>query len=315
MKAKIDGSDRNRLGWNLTMNDFRRCRRQSVRLFTSLCILVLTFCSQAWAQEPNVDELADHLVEQLKKAEKKHFPPEVLVIDFASRPGGIKAVGEHLANRLSDTFALRIGVGAIVERRTLHDYLLSGGISPFDLADRDISIWIGSQLGATVIIFGSVASSNEKLALAVDAYRTNDKKHLGSSKADIPLNDQLKEMVGRPLDWPASDVLVACPASKSSERAGDLFKAAGITMPNCVYCPNPDYTDEARAAKIQRNVKFDVVIDEQGKAKRIALIQGDTYGLATRALEAVRKWRFKPAMKDGKPVTVCVPIEVTFRLI
>lgn len=296
------------------MNDFCRCRRQSVRLFTSLCILVLTFCSQAWAQEPNVDELADHLVQQIKKTEKKHFPPEVLVIDFASRPGGIKAVGEYLANRLSDTFALR--VGAIVERRTLHDYLLSGGISPFDLADRDISIWIGSRLGATVIIFGSVASSNDKLALAVDAYRTSDNKHLGSSKADIPLNDQLNEMLGRPLDWPASaDVLVACTASKSTERAGDLFKAAGITMPNCVYCPNPDYTDEARAAKIQRNVKFDVVIDEQGKAKRIALIQGDRYGLTTRALEAVRKWQFKPATKDGKPVTVCVPIEVIFRLI
>lgn len=238
------------------------------------------------------------------------------MIDFASRPGGIKAVGEYLANRLSDTFALRMGVSAIVEQRKLHGYLLSGGMSPFDLADRDIAIWIGSQLGATVIIFGSVASSNEKLALAVDAYRTNDKKHLGSSKADIPLNDHLHEMLGRRLDWPASaDVLVACTASKSTERAADLFKAAGITMPTCVYCPNPDYTDEARAAKTQGDVKFDVVIDEQGKAKRIALIQGDSYGLTTRALEAIRKWQFKPAMKDGKPVTVCVVIEVTFRLI
>jgi outer membrane biosynthesis protein TonB len=38
--------------------------------------------------------------------------------------------------------------------------------------------------------------------------------------------------------------------------------------------------------------------------------------LAQRAVEAVQKWRFKPARdREGQPVAVIVPIEVTFRLL
>ena len=185
-----------------------------------------------------------------------------------------------------------------------------------DLADRDITIWIASQVSASVIVFGSVTPSNEKLLLSADAYRINDKKHLGSSKGELLLDDQLKGMLSKPLDWPASaDVLVSCTASRSKENAGDLFKAAGITMPTCIHCPDPAYTDEARAAKIQGSVKFDVLVDEQGKPKRIAVIQGDQYDLTARALEAMKNWKFKPAMKDGKPVTVCVAVEVSFRIL
>jgi TonB family protein len=37
-------------------------------------------------------------------------------------------------------------------------------------------------------------------------------------------------------------------------------------------------------------------------------------GLDEKALEAVKNWRFDPAMKDGKPVSVAISVEVTFRL-
>jgi len=286
-----------------------------LRLLTCFGFFMLACCLWSSAQEFNVDELVDHLAQQLKKAEKKDFSPHVLVIDFVSRPGGIKAIGEHLANRFSDGLAQKIGVAAVVDRKRLHSYLLTGGISPLDLADRDVSRRIANQLGANVIVFGSVASPKEKPVVSADAYRINDAKHLGSSKVDIPLNEQLRDMLAKPLDWPASpDVLVACSAGGSKESTEDLFKAAGVTMPTCIHCPNPDYTDAARGAGFQGSVKFDVVIGEQGNAKRIAVIQGDSNGLTAKAIEAIKGWKFKPAMRNGQPVTVCVPIEVVFRL-
>jgi protein TonB len=85
-------------------------------------------------------------------------------------------------------------------------------------------------------------------------------------------------------------------------------------MPTCIHCPNPDYNDEARKARFQGNLKFDVVVDELGRAKRIAVIRGDENGLTARAIDAIRGWKFKPAMRNGQAVTVCVPIEVVFRL-
>src|SRR5260370_23296701 len=122
-------------------------------------------------------------------------------------------------------------------------------------------------------------------------------------------------MVFKPLDWPASPEVVVSWLSGSREEMADCLKAAGLTMPTCIRCPNPAYTDEARAAKFQGAVKFDVVIDEQGTAKRIAVVKGDRHGLTARALQAIKKWQFKPAMKDGKPENVCDVIEITFKLL
>jgi TonB family protein len=37
-------------------------------------------------------------------------------------------------------------------------------------------------------------------------------------------------------------------------------------------------------------------------------------GLDQKALDAVKQWKFEPAMKDGKPVAVQINVEVNFRL-
>lgn len=44
------------------------------------------------------------------------------------------------------------------------------------------------------------------------------------------------------------------------------------------------------------------------------VIHGLPYGLNEKAIEAVKKIRFKPAMKDGKPISVRGSIEFTFNL-
>ncbi|MGB6898063.1 MAG: energy transducer TonB, partial [Candidatus Acidiferrum sp.] len=89
----------------------------------------------------------------------------------------------------------------------------------------------------------------------------------------------------------------------------------GIGIPTCVYCPAPNYTDKARNAKIEGSVVLLVVINEDGRAGRIAVTRANDDGLAIKAIEAVRKWQFSPAPdKGGKADAVLAPIEVTFRL-
>jgi periplasmic protein TonB len=85
-------------------------------------------------------------------------------------------------------------------------------------------------------------------------------------------------------------------------------------MPDCIHCPTPEYTDQARAAKFQGTVKFDAVIDEKGNAVRLAVVKGDRHGLTPQAMKAIKSWKFKAATKNGDIVTVCVVIEVTLRL-
>jgi TonB family protein len=90
---------------------------------------------------------------------------------------------------------------------------------------------------------------------------------------------------------------------------------AGVTVPACVYCPNPSFTDEARAAKFNGSVVLQVVVTADGHAENISVVRKAGYGLEQNAIETVKKWQFRPAKgPDGNPVATVVPIEVTFRI-
>jgi periplasmic protein TonB len=98
---------------------------------------------------------------------------------------------------------------------------------------------------------------------------------------------------------------------------GGAFRAGinGVGVPVCLYCPIPQYSDEARKAKYQGTVVLQVTITTDGKAINISVVKGPGLGLEEKAIEAVKGWKFKPAVgPSGKPVATIVPIEVTFRL-
>jgi protein TonB len=98
---------------------------------------------------------------------------------------------------------------------------------------------------------------------------------------------------------------------------GGAFRAGvnGVGMPSCIYCPDPQYSDEARKAKYQGVVVLMVVITLDGRATNIQVVKSPGLGLDEKAIEAVRQWKFRPAVgPGGKSVPTQVPIEVTFRL-
>jgi TonB family protein len=80
-------------------------------------------------------------------------------------------------------------------------------------------------------------------------------------------------------------------------------------------CPDPEYSEEARAKRLEGVIAFRVTISDQGVAEQISLIRTFDTALATNALQTTRGWRFKPAIgPDGKPFAARVPLEVTYRL-
>ncbi len=98
---------------------------------------------------------------------------------------------------------------------------------------------------------------------------------------------------------------------------GGAFRAGvnGVGIPSCLYCPDPQYSEEARKAKYQGTVVLQVIITADGRATNIQVVKGPGLGLEEKAIEAVRGWKFRPAIgPSGKAVPVIVPIEVTFRL-
>ena len=89
----------------------------------------------------------------------------------------------------------------------------------------------------------------------------------------------------------------------------------GTTMPSCAYCPDPQYTDEAREAKLQGKVTLQVLVGADGRAAQIRIVQGIGLGLDERAVQSVRGWKFVPAHDAARrPVPSWMTIEAVFRL-
>ncbi len=105
------------------------------------------------------------------------------------------------------------------------------------------------------------------------------------------------------------------PGSGGGVGGGRFSVGGGVSSPVPIRKVDPEYSEEARKAKHQGTVELYVEIEPDGKAHRIAVRRSLGLGLDEKAIEAVRQWLFKPAMKDGKPVTVGALITVHFRLL
>jgi periplasmic protein TonB len=96
---------------------------------------------------------------------------------------------------------------------------------------------------------------------------------------------------------------------------GGVFKVGGgISAPEPVSTPDPEYTEQARLAKTQGTCILWLIVDDQGRPRDIRVVRGLGQGLDAKAIEAVKQWKFQPAMKDGHPVNVQISVEVGFKL-
>ena len=88
-----------------------------------------------------------------------------------------------------------------------------------------------------------------------------------------------------------------------------------LTEPVLLYKVDPEYSEEARKAKLQGVVMVRAVIDVRGQVQNIAVAQGLGLGLDERAMAAVEKWKFRAGMRNGKPVATSALIQLSFRLL
>jgi TonB family protein len=105
------------------------------------------------------------------------------------------------------------------------------------------------------------------------------------------------------------------PGSGGGFGGGAYRIGGGVSQPALLSKVEPEYSEEARKAKWQGIVELQIVVDEHGLPQQMKVTHSLGLGLDEKAMQAVSKWRFKPGMKDGKPVPVIATIQVNFRLL
>jgi len=86
------------------------------------------------------------------------------------------------------------------------------------------------------------------------------------------------------------------------------------TDPIAISSAVPEYPDLARRTGIEGDVMVNVLVDQEGRVKRIELLKTTEEIFSASALDAAKKWAFTPALMNGKPVAVWVSIPFRFRL-
>jgi TonB family protein len=104
------------------------------------------------------------------------------------------------------------------------------------------------------------------------------------------------------------------PGSGGGTGGGVYHVGGGVSAPIPIYEPEPEYSDEARRTKYNGITIVSLIVDAQGLPQHVHVIRALGMGLDQKAVEAVRRYRFKPAEYQGKPVPVEVNIEVNFQI-
>jgi len=104
------------------------------------------------------------------------------------------------------------------------------------------------------------------------------------------------------------------PGEGGGTGGGIFHVGGGVSPPHTIYAPEPEFSEEARKAKYQGVCTLGLIVGTDGRPSNIRVLSSLGMGLDEKAIEAVKNWKFEPAMKDGHPVRVEIAVEVDFHL-
>jgi len=112
----------------------------------------------------------------------------------------------------------------------------------------------------------------------------------------------------------ASSVALLCQSSPT-ETGEQVYRIGGdVKPPHQIYGPAAEYTDRARKEHQEGVVVLEMVVGTSGLPRDIKVSHSLSPDLDATAIDAVRKWRFSPATKDGEAVAVQISAQISFSL-
>lgn len=132
---------------------------------------------------------------------------------------------------------------------------------------------------------------------------------------DEPEPIRLPDEITPDISIPDTDIIFGIPdGPPAAEPEGPIRVGGDVKPPAKLVAPSPQYTEIARKARIQGVVIIEAIIDKEGNVTNVKILKGLPMGLDDAAADAVKKWKFKPATLNGKPVAVIYNLTVNFRL-
>jgi TonB family protein len=245
-----------------------------------------------------LDSRAAALISDIKKSGGRR----VLVCDF-SGPTGLTALGIDLANEFSATIA-REGGGVIepVDRSKIPELLHQVRLERENADSHLQGELAAGQLSADDFVSGELSVEGDDVTVRLDLYNVDSDQRIDSQEASIIMYSEAEKLFNTQIH-------------DSPQSAYPFAGTEGYSTPQCIHCPNAQFSDAAAREKVQGTVVVMTVIGPDGKVESLHLLKGLPYGLSESAIAAVQTWQLKPALDPGgKPAAVRDAIDIVFHL-
>jgi len=259
------------------------------------------------AQE-QMASLASRVAEQIRQSKIDPAFPKIFVIDFSNAGDKqFSKLGTLLADDLARSLEGFASGFQVQDRKAFNAYLKENWMGPDDLQSEAVCLTLARSMGGAGVVRGTIETdANQQLRISVSI------DGLGQSwsiDAQFPLTEALQQLLKQPaISYERSPS--AIPVEVGILQPG----VDGASLPVCVFCPSPDYTELARTAKYRGTVELSLIVTKEGVVNSVLVLKGAPFSLTQKAIDAVQKWKFKPAKLRGQSVAVRVPVDIEFQL-
>lgn len=253
----------------------------------------------------NMDDLTEHIavVADFIRPQKVLIAPlEGCLLDqqiCAAFEAGVRA---RLENMLPSA--------QFVEREEVIATVKKLGFLGLDAYANGVLDKTASETGADVLITETLKWRTDAYGLAAEAFDVK-KKDESLIQLELEVQRSASESDDASVVIKDPDSGLSLIVMKSGRVATPIFKAA-----QCTYCPEPQYSEAARKARIQGTLQLVLTVTEEGLPQDVRVAEGLEPSLDANAVLAVQRWKFSPAIGfDGKPLAVRTHFEMTFRIL
>jgi TonB family protein len=212
----------------------------------------------------------------------------------------------YLIVRTSTAFLEVTGTDFIVESRNGND-----------IGKRETLVWCiegsGVVRSSNRRIYDSATLRAEEFTTVLEGMRPADATSASTSSLQAQI-ESMNPQIAQSSNEPPTPPTDPCAGDFGGVPGESYAVGNGVSAPIPVYKPDPEYTKEARKAKIQGTVVLRIVVDTSGAVTDCKVVEPLDDGLDEMACEAAKTWRFKPALRNGTPVPVRLYVETSFRL-
>lgn len=258
--------------------------------------------------QDQMDSLASRLGEEIRQSKIDPVLPKIFVIDFSNAGDRqFSKLGTVLADDLARSLSNFASGFQVEDRKEFNAYLKENWMGLDDLQSEAVCLTLARSMGGSGVVRGTIETdASQQLRIRL---RTDGLGPAWTGDAQFPLTDELQGLLKQPA------VSFARAAEAIPAEPGVLQPGGnGASLPVCVSCPSPDYTDLARVAKFHGMVELSLIITKDGAVSSVFVLKGAPFALTQKAIDAVQKWKFKPAKFHGQSVPVRVPVDIQFQL-